>query len=64
MTKKELKWQIDDQQDQINELWKRIAILENEKYPIELRDDGYEMHNKACSYGLSDIGGEGCICNR
>ena len=28
MTKKELKWQIDDQQDQINELWKRIAILE------------------------------------
>ena len=28
MTKKELKWQVDDQQDQINALWKRIAILE------------------------------------
>jgi hypothetical protein len=28
MTKKELKWQVDDQQDQINELRKRIAILE------------------------------------
>ena len=28
MTKKELKWQVDDQQDQINELCKRIAILE------------------------------------
>ena len=28
MTKKELKWQVDDQQDQINELRKRIVILE------------------------------------
>ena len=28
MTKQELKWQVDDQQDQINELWKRIAILQ------------------------------------
>ena len=32
MTKKELKWQIDDQQDQINELQKRIATLENKTY--------------------------------
>ena len=32
MTKKELKWQVDDQQDQINELRKRIAILENKTY--------------------------------
>jgi len=84
MTKKELKWQVDDQQDQINELWKRIAILEArptwtwtyQPQPflgsthnllgtnIQRRDDGYEMHNKACSYGLGYIGGEGCICNR
>jgi hypothetical protein len=28
MTKQELKWQIDDQQDQINELQKRIEALE------------------------------------
>jgi hypothetical protein len=28
MTKQELKWQVDDQQDQINELRKRIEALE------------------------------------
>jgi hypothetical protein len=32
MTKQELKWQVDDQQDQINELQKRIATLENKTY--------------------------------
>ena len=34
MTKQELKWQVDDQQDQINELQKRIAILEARPYTI------------------------------
>ena len=45
MTKKELKWQVDDQQDQINELRKRIAILEARPYNIFTYPQPYVVTN-------------------
>ncbi len=34
------------------------------KHYTETREDGYEMHNKNCAFGLGDIGGPGCICSK
>lgn len=49
------------------ESWTERAMRYLKKWTVyytERRGDGYEMHSKRCSFGLTDIGGPGCICTR